>query len=75
MENLLRPPPIESLEAYKYISPDSGYPTVIHSHYNARIKAHVPPDPPLQELTLAKDRDLMPIQRRRHCLLLLNQLT
>ena len=56
MENLLRPPPIESLEAYKYISPDSGYPTVIHSHYNTKIKAHVPPDPPLKELTLAKDR-------------------
>jgi sulfonate dioxygenase len=56
MENLLRPPPIESLEAYKHISADSGYPTVIHSHYNAKIKAHIPPDPPHKELTPAKDR-------------------
>jgi hypothetical protein len=56
MERLVRPPPIESLEAYKLISPDSGYPTVIHSHYNAKIKAHVPPDPPLKELIPAKDR-------------------
>jgi len=56
MEKLLRPPPIESLEAYKVISPDSGYPTVIHSHYNAKIKAHIPPDSPLQEFIPAKDR-------------------
>lgn len=56
MESLLRPPPIESLEAYKHISQDSGYPTVIHSHYNTKIKAHIPPEPPLTELILAKDR-------------------
>jgi sulfonate dioxygenase len=56
MENLLRPPPIESLEAYKHISADSGYPTVIHSHYNIKIKAHTPPDPPREEITPPKDR-------------------
>ena len=52
----MRPAPIESLEAYKHISPDSGYPTVVHSHYNAKIKAHVPPDAPHKEFTPAKDR-------------------
>ncbi|KAH8780514.1 alpha-ketoglutarate-dependent sulfonate dioxygenase [Hyaloscypha sp. PMI_1271] len=56
MENLLRPPPIETLEAYKHISADSGHPTVIHSHYNVKIKAHIPPDPPRKEITPAKDR-------------------
>lgn len=56
MESLLRPPPIESLEAYKNISSDSGFPIVVHSHYNAKIKAHTPPDPPLAELKPAKDR-------------------
>lgn len=58
MEDLLRPPPIRSLEAYKYISPDSGCPMVIHSHYNTKIKAHIPPDPPLKQITPAKDRAL-----------------
>ena len=52
----IRPAPIESLEAYKHISPDSGYPTVVHSHYNAKIKAHTPPDPPHKEFTPSKDR-------------------
>lgn len=52
----LRPAPIKSLEAYKHISPDSGYPTFIHPHYNAKIKAHVPPDPPHKEFNPAKDR-------------------
>lgn len=56
MEQLLRPQPIESLEAYKVISPDSGYPTIIHPHYNAKIKAHVPEDAPLEEFTPSKDR-------------------
>lgn len=56
MERLLRPPPIQSLEAYKHISPDSAFPTVLHSHYNSKIKAHVPPDPPLIEFTPMKDR-------------------
>ncbi|KAG0645086.1 alpha-ketoglutarate-dependent sulfonate dioxygenase [Hyphodiscus hymeniophilus] len=52
----IRPRPIESLEAYKHISPDSGYPTVVHPHYNPKIKAHIPPDPPLEEFTPLKDR-------------------
>jgi len=52
----LRPPPTESLEAYKHISPDSGYPTIVHPHYNPKVKAHIPPDPPLQESTPPKDR-------------------
>lgn len=52
----LRPPPIRSLEAYKYISPDSGEPTVVHPNYNPKITAHIPPDPIHQEFTPPKDR-------------------
>ena len=52
----VRPAPIETLEAYKYISPDSGFPTVVHSHYNPKIRAHNPPDPPLTEFEPLKDR-------------------
>jgi sulfonate dioxygenase len=52
----LRPAPIKSLEAYKHVSPDSGCPISIHSHYNDKIKAHVPPDPPHKEHTPTKDR-------------------
>ncbi len=52
----IRPAPIESLEAYKHISPDSGIPTVVHPHYNPKIKAHTPPDLPLEEFTPPKDR-------------------
>ena len=52
----IRPAPIESLEAYKHISPDSGYPTVVHPLYNPKIKAHVPPDLPHKEFTPLKDR-------------------
>jgi sulfonate dioxygenase len=51
-----RPIPIESLEAYKHISPDSGYPTVIHPLYNPKIKAHTPPDPPQEEAIPLRDR-------------------
>ncbi|OBT44203.1 hypothetical protein VE00_04810 [Pseudogymnoascus sp. WSF 3629] len=52
----VRPSPIESLEAYKHISPDSGEPTAIHPNYNPKIKAHVPQDPPHEEFTPPKDR-------------------
>lgn len=52
----VRPAPIESLEAYKHISLDSGQPTVIHPNYNPKIKAHVPPDPIHKEFTPPKDR-------------------
>jgi len=51
-----RPAPIETLEAYKHISPDSGYPTIIHPHYNPKIKAHVPRDPPHKEFNPPRDR-------------------
>ena len=56
MENILRQPPLKSLEAYKHISPDSGFPITIHPNYNPRVKNHIPPDPPLKEFTPAKDR-------------------
>lgn len=52
----VRPAPIQSLEAYKHISPDSGEPTVIHPNYNPKIKGHVPPDPIHEEFTPPKDR-------------------
>lgn len=54
----IRPAPLRSLEAYKHISPDSGEPTIIHSHYNAKIRAHIPPDPPHKEFIPSKDRGL-----------------
>jgi sulfonate dioxygenase len=52
----VRPAPIESLEAYKHLSPDSGFPITIHPNYNPKIKAHVPPDPPHKEFKPLKDR-------------------
>jgi sulfonate dioxygenase len=52
----VRPAPIESLEAYRHISPDSGYPTVVHPNYNPKIKTHVPQDPPYTEFRPLKDR-------------------
>ncbi len=48
--------PREDLEAYKHISPDSGRPTIIHPHFNPKITAHIPPDPPHKEFTPPKDR-------------------
>jgi hypothetical protein len=52
----IRPTPIETLEAYKSISPDSGFPTFIHPLYNPKIKAYVTPDPPHKAFTPPKDR-------------------
>ncbi|TAQ83728.1 hypothetical protein B7494_g7948 [Chlorociboria aeruginascens] len=54
----IRPAPIESLEAYKHISPDSGYPTIVHPQYNPKIKAHIPPDAPHKVFTPSRDRGL-----------------
>ncbi|CAG8976829.1 hypothetical protein HYALB_00009093 [Hymenoscyphus albidus] len=51
-----RPAQIETLEAYKHISPDSGFPTVVHANYNPKIKDHIPQDPPHKEFTPPKDR-------------------
>jgi sulfonate dioxygenase len=52
----VRPPPKRSLEAYKHISPDSGFPITIHPNYNPKIANHVPPDKPLAEFTPPQDR-------------------
>ncbi|PVH96545.1 alpha-ketoglutarate-dependent sulfonate dioxygenase [Periconia macrospinosa] len=52
----IRPAPIETLEAYKNISPDSGFPTFVHPLYNPKIKAHVTSDPPHKKFTPPKDR-------------------
>ncbi|KAH8646948.1 alpha-ketoglutarate-dependent sulfonate dioxygenase [Tricladium varicosporioides] len=52
----LRPADIESLEAFKNISPDSGCPTFVHPLFNPKIAAHSPPDPPYKEITPPKDR-------------------
>lgn len=52
----LRPAPTETLEAYKHISPDSGFPTVIHPNYNPKVKFYVPPDSPHKEFVPEKDR-------------------
>ncbi|TVY81753.1 putative alpha-ketoglutarate-dependent sulfonate dioxygenase [Lachnellula suecica] len=45
-----------SLEAYKHISPSSGYPTTVHPHFNPAIAAHVPRDAPHVKFTPPKDR-------------------
>lgn len=44
------------LEAYKHISPDSGFPTVIHPSFNPKISAHSPPDPVRELIVPPKDR-------------------
>lgn len=45
-----------NLAAYKNISPDSGFPIVIHPHFNPNIKDHVPDEPLREEITPPKDR-------------------
>jgi len=52
----LRPAGRQSLEAYKHISSDSGFPVTLHPHYNPKIAGHVPQDHPLKEFTPPKDR-------------------
>lgn len=47
-----------SLESRKHVSPDSGYPITLHSHFNAKIAAHIPPDPLHTERIPAPDRAL-----------------
>jgi sulfonate dioxygenase len=44
------------LAAYQNISPDSGYPTTLHPHFNPNIKNHVPDEPPRTEIQPPKDR-------------------
>jgi sulfonate dioxygenase len=45
-----------NLEARKHISPDSGFPVIIHPHFNPKIQAHVPPEPLREPLNPPKDR-------------------
>ena len=45
-----------NLAAYQNISPDSGFPVVIHPHFNPNIKDHVPDEPLRKEITPPKDR-------------------
>jgi hypothetical protein len=45
-----------NLEARKHISPDSGFPVIIHPHFNPKIQAHVPPEPLRESLNPPKDR-------------------
>ncbi|KAH8802257.1 alpha-ketoglutarate-dependent sulfonate dioxygenase [Hyaloscypha sp. PMI_1271] len=45
-----------NLAAYQNISPDSGFPVVIHPHFNPNIKDHVPDEPLRIEITPPKDR-------------------
>src|ERR1700712_3857147 len=53
---MARPNPKDALEAYKNISPDSGFPTIIHPNFNPKIRDHVPPEPKHKEFTPPKDR-------------------
>lgn len=48
--------PRDNLEAYKHISPDSGFPITIHPHFNPKIIAHTPPDAFHKEFTPPRDR-------------------
>ncbi|KAI9848174.1 MAG: hypothetical protein M1837_000848 [Sclerophora amabilis] len=45
-----------NLEAYRHISPDSGFPTTIHPHFNPKIRDHVPSDPARVEVDPGRDR-------------------
>jgi hypothetical protein len=45
-----------NLAAYQNISPDSGFPIVIHPHFNPKIKDHVPDELLRKEITPPKDR-------------------
>jgi hypothetical protein len=45
-----------NLEAYKHISPDSGFPITIHPHFNPKITSHIPPDEPHVLQIPSKDR-------------------
>ena len=53
---MARPAPKDSLEAYKHISPDSGFPIIQHPHFNPKINSHIPPDPFHEVITPPKDR-------------------
>ncbi|KAI0132971.1 hypothetical protein BJ170DRAFT_719151, partial [Xylariales sp. AK1849] len=44
------------LESRKHISPDSGFPVTLHPNFSSKIKDHVPPEAPRQELSVEKDR-------------------
>jgi sulfonate dioxygenase len=44
------------LESRKHISPDSGFPIVLHPKFNPRIEAHVPPEPIREPLEPPRDR-------------------
>ncbi|KAF2036393.1 alpha-ketoglutarate-dependent sulfonate dioxygenase [Setomelanomma holmii] len=48
-----------TLESRNHILPDSGYPITLHSHFNTKIVAHIPPEPPHAERTPAPDRGLL----------------
>ncbi len=45
-----------ALESYKHISPDSGFPVTLHPLFFPKIRDHVPPEPPRQEIFPGKDR-------------------
>jgi len=53
---MARPAAKDHLEAYKHLSPDSGFPTVIHPNFNPKIASHVPPDPIRELIVPPKDR-------------------
>lgn len=44
------------LESRKHVSPDSGFPIVLHPSFNSKIKDWTPPEAPRQEITPIKDR-------------------
>lgn len=44
------------LESRKHISPDSGFPIVLHPNFNSKIKSHVPPEAIREEFFPEKDR-------------------
>ncbi|KIW73313.1 hypothetical protein PV04_01444 [Phialophora macrospora] len=44
------------LESRKHVSPDSGYPVVLHPSFNPKIKAWTPPEPVREEMTPPRDR-------------------
>ncbi|KAH7090419.1 alpha-ketoglutarate-dependent sulfonate dioxygenase [Paraphoma chrysanthemicola] len=47
-----------TLESRKHISPDSGYPIILHPHFNPKIASHLPLDLPHVERNPSPDRAL-----------------
>lgn len=56
------------IESRKHISPESGFPTTIHPHFNPKIAAWTPPEPLREEITPPRDRAFYADPEKKHLL-------